>query len=70
MRKLTIALMALATIAAPALAQAANQPRQTTPITTSLSTTKNAKPSKAGGKVASGLSLSFTRIQYDYSKQD
>jgi type VI protein secretion system component Hcp len=52
MRKLTIALMALAAIAVPALAEAASQQRQTTPVTSPVSTGNGASSSKASGKVA------------------
>ncbi len=51
MRKLTVALLALATIAVPALAEAASQQHQTAPITPPINTTNSASSAKGSGKV-------------------
>jgi murein endopeptidase len=54
MRKLIIALTAIAALAAPALAEAASQPRQTTPVAPPVSTPKNIGSQSSGagaGKV-------------------
>ncbi len=49
MRNLTIALVALAGIAVPALAEAGSQQRQTTPVTSPLTTTNGASSSRSSG---------------------
>jgi hypothetical protein len=55
MRKLTIALTALTAIAVPALAEAASQQRQATPVASPVSTTKGASSSKSSGPVISEI---------------